>query len=358
MSDRARFPTSELSTEGSFEYRERPVFTAGRGGAPPTVLCLFVLVALWAPAASVAAAEPPTPEAEAEAPPPLSKPPRLVQFVEAERPASLAPEERADVLLTIDVDDKGHVSDVAVATSAGAALDAAAVAAARRFTFEPAEAGGKPVPVRITYAYHFLPAPPPAPVPVAAAPSAPTLPLTGVVLRKGDRVPIAGVAVIAGGSARVVTGEDGRFAFEALPAGETTLQFRSPTTTPADTNVTLTPGKRLEMTVYVDQKERYASVVRGRRALVETVEQTLSIGVAARPTADRTPRTRWGCGCSRSARGRSTRPHFAVDVLGERAHAFTASRRSMVRSASATMLRTTSPAGSMASIPPTPWPAG
>ena len=226
---------------------------------------------------SVAAAEPPTPAPEAEPPPPLSKPPRLVQFVEAERPASLAPEERADVLLTIDVDDKGRVSDVAVATSAGPALDAAAVAAARQFTFEPAEAGGKPVPVRITYAYHFLPAPPPAPVPAAVAPSAPTLPLTGVVLRKGDRVPIPGVAVIAGGSTRVVTGEDGRFAFEALPAGETILQFRSPTTTPADTNVTLTPGKRLEMTVYVDQKERYASVVRGRRALVETVEQTLSV---------------------------------------------------------------------------------
>jgi TonB family protein len=273
MNGRARFPTSELSTERTVEYREKPVFLARRRGGPPTVLCLVVLVALGAPAVTVSAAEPPAPEAEA--PPPLSKPPRLLRFVEAERPASLAPEERADVLLTIDVDDKGRVSDVAVATSAGPALDAAAVAAARRFTFEPAEAGGKPVPVRITYAYHFLPVPPPAPAPVAAAPSAPTLPLQGLVLRKGDRVPVAGVAVIAGGTVRVVTGDDGRFAFEALPAGETTLQFRSPTTTPADTSVTLTPGKRLELTVYVEQKERYASVVRGRRALVETVEQTL-----------------------------------------------------------------------------------
>jgi TonB family protein len=275
MSDRA-VPTSELSTDRTFENRDRPVFMVHRTGKDRILVSLIAVLIGCAllPAGPVAAAEedagPP-----AEAPPPLSKPPKLSHFVEAERPASLGADERADVVLAIDVDEHGQVTEVAVVTSAGAELDQAAMAAARRFTFEPAEAGGKPVPVRITYAYHFLPAAPPPPPPVEAAPSAPTVPLGGVVLRKGDRVPVAGVAVIAGGSTRVVTGDDGRFAFEALPVGETTLQFRSPTTTPADTTATLAVGKRLELTVYVDQKERYASVVRGRRALVETVEQTL-----------------------------------------------------------------------------------
>ena len=56
------------------------------------------------------------------------------------------------------------------------------------------------MPVRITYVYHFAPKPPPKPPPAAApaAAAGPTAPLDGVVLRKGDRVPIAGVTVVAG----------------------------------------------------------------------------------------------------------------------------------------------------------------
>ena len=131
------------------------------------------------------------------------------------RPPSLARERagRADVILTIDVDEQGRVTDVAVAQSAGPELDRAAVAAARQFTFEPGEAGGKPVPVRINYTYHFAPKPPPAPPRTARrrrrGPRRPRPPRrsTGVVLRKGDRAPIAGVTVTAGEAAPAVTGE-------------------------------------------------------------------------------------------------------------------------------------------------------
>src|SRR5438876_1105996 len=90
--------------------------------------------------------------------------------------------------------------------------------------------------------------------PDAGAAAAPAAPLDGIVLRKGDRVPIPGVTVVAGGAARAVTGDDGRFAFAALPAGELTLQFRGPTTSPADTTVTITPGKRLSLTIHVDSR--------------------------------------------------------------------------------------------------------
>jgi hypothetical protein len=98
------------------------------------------------------------------------------------------------------------------------------------------------------------------------------------VLRKGDRVPVAGVALIVDdGAARAVTAETGRFSFEALPLGEHTIKLRSPTTAPADTTVTLRPGKTLELTFYAEAKERYASTVRGNRAIVETVEHTLTV---------------------------------------------------------------------------------
>jgi TonB family protein len=223
---------------------------------------------------------------EAPAPPALSKPPRLVHFVEATLPPTFTLNEPAEVVLTIDVNDAGKVQSVAVAKSAGDELDQAAEAAARQFVFEPGEADGKPVPVRITYSYRFVPKappPPPPPPPGAAAPAVPTVPLSGKVLRKGDRAPLAGVSVIAvaagggGGERRAVTDEGGHFSFDALPVGDYDLKLRSPTTMPADGTLTLHEGRALEATYYLESKERYASTVRGRRPVVETVEHTLSI---------------------------------------------------------------------------------
>src|SRR5436190_4369582 len=278
MTDRAWLQTSELSTEPRRENEERSLFVqrCGRRAVIRVRICLIAAIAAVAGLTPVASAADAAAGVDAEAPPPLTKSPRLLHFVAAERPPSLADDQRADVVLIIDVDDKGRVADVAVAQSAGTEVDRAATAAARQFQFDPGEAAGKPVPVRITFVYHFLPKPP-APKPPAgeATPSTPTAPLAGIVRRKGDRAPLPGVAVIAGGAARAVTGDDGRFAFPALPVGTLALQLRAATTAPVDTTVTLTAGKRLEVTVYVDQKERYASIVRGRRALVETVEQSL-----------------------------------------------------------------------------------
>jgi TonB family protein len=224
------------------------------------------------------------------APPPdaLSKAPRLIHFVEATPPESLAERVRVDVVLSIDVDAEGHVSAVEVARSGGTDYDDAAVAAARQFTFEPGEAGAKKVPVRITYGYHFVLKPPPPLEPPAAAasaaaapsaaPAGPSVPLEGHVRHKGDRVGLPGVAVLVdGGQARAVTGDDGRFSFEALPVGKHTLQLRSAQTSPADTKVELHEGKGAEVTVYLDAKERYASTVRGAKAVVETVEHTLTV---------------------------------------------------------------------------------
>ncbi len=87
----------------------------------------------------------------------VTKMPRLLKFVEATYP----PEKKAagisaSVILTLDLSARGDVTRAVVATSAGEDFDAAALEAARKLEFEPAEVDGKPAPSRITYRYAFV----------------------------------------------------------------------------------------------------------------------------------------------------------------------------------------------------------
>jgi len=247
-------------------------------------LTALLLVILGGPGVSFAQA-PATPPA----PPPakLDKPPKLLRFVEAEPPPSLAERRQVDVVLVIDVDLAGKVAKLEVAQSGGPEFDAAALAAVRQFEFAPGEAGGKPVPVRITYQYRFLYKPPPPPPPATetpgATPAVPTVPLAGQVLRQGDRVPLAGLSVFVDGDAggggaalSTTTNAEGRFSFDAVPVGPHTIQLRGVDIAKSDFKLTLTAGKKLITTWYVLGRERYSSTVRAQRPVVETVEQTLS----------------------------------------------------------------------------------
>ncbi len=81
-------------------------------------------------------------------------PPRVIRFVEAPRPESAETGAVAvELELTIGVD--GALADAQIAVSAGADFDAAALAAVRQFTFEPARRGTRAVPARIRYRYTF-----------------------------------------------------------------------------------------------------------------------------------------------------------------------------------------------------------
>jgi TonB family protein len=201
-------------------------------------------------------------------------PPRLLQFVEAPAPPELAERKRVTVVLTLDVDATGAVTSVQVAQSGGEAFDRAAVAAAQQFHFEPGRVGGVPVPVRLTYQYRFVLRPP------AAAPARPIappgVPFSGVVRARGDRVPVPGVAITVDDGPRATTGDDGRFAFDAVPPGPHTVRLRGATIGRVDSPITLQPGKATSVTWYVDVVSRYETVVRGRRPIQETVEQTLA----------------------------------------------------------------------------------
>ncbi|HYP78501.1 MAG TPA: TonB family protein [Polyangiaceae bacterium] len=104
-------------------------------------------------------------------------PPKLVESVDPTYPeAKRASGEAAKVTLTLTIDREGRVTDVAVAESAGADFDQAAIDATRGLRFEPAQKNGEAVPAKIRYVFEFKLAPPsepvapaPAAAPVAAA---------------------------------------------------------------------------------------------------------------------------------------------------------------------------------------------
>lgn len=179
--------------------------------------------------------------------PQLTKAPRLVKFVEAEYPPSEAASGRAaSVILQIAIADTGAVQDVVVAGSAGAAFDAAAVAAAKQFVFEPAEIDGKPGPVKITYEYKFV---------LEVKPAGPVVNFEGVVRDRLTKKPMAGVKVVVEGGGEAITDDDGRFRLEDVPEGPHAVTLSGDGLTTVSTEETIEKGKRLEARYTVDAKE-------------------------------------------------------------------------------------------------------
>jgi len=148
----------------------------------------------------------------------LTKPPRLLQPVEARYPAEeLASGRAATVTLALDVTADGAVAAISVVESAGEHFDAAAIEAAQQLQFEPAEVDGVPAPVRITYRVAFVLKPPPAPPPPAPPPPAPPLPAATPASRpsyeslvQGERHAAGPVETrVAAAEARRVPGTEG-----------------------------------------------------------------------------------------------------------------------------------------------------
>ncbi|HEX4514756.1 MAG TPA: TonB family protein, partial [Polyangiaceae bacterium] len=102
--------------------------------------------------------------------------PVAVHQVEAHYPEGVAPQ-HTDVILLVTLDAQGNVTDVKVETSGGAAFDAAAAEAVRKWTFSPATRNGKPFAARMKIPFHFEPPhaePPPETTPPPPTPPPPT----------------------------------------------------------------------------------------------------------------------------------------------------------------------------------------
>ena len=232
---------------------------------------VLLLRALAPLALAVALVVPAT--ARADEQPVLATPPRLIRDVPPELPpGTVFPAPEVTVVLQIDVAADGHVERVALVRGVGEPFDGAALAAARRYAFEPARlASGEAVPVAITWRLRIArPAPPPAPVRFA-----------GQLLERGTRKPLEGVEVaaeVAGEvAAQAVTGADGRFSLEvpapafrlmALPTGHDRLAV----------DVSARPGEVREETFYLQAAPgggAYTAVVRGEPVRREVTKQVL-----------------------------------------------------------------------------------
>jgi iron complex outermembrane recepter protein len=96
--------------------------------------------------------------------------PKVIASPTAVYPA--ASTERASVVTLVTVDAAGQVAGAEVVESGGAAFDAAALEAVKRWKFEPATRDGTPIPARIRIPFRFEPPPPSAPVPDGGPPAA------------------------------------------------------------------------------------------------------------------------------------------------------------------------------------------
>jgi TonB family protein len=175
--------------------------------------------------------------------PRLTKPPKLVTFVEAEYPESeKAAGKTASVVLQIGIGPAGTVTDVAVIESAGPAFDAAAVDAAKRFVFEPAEINDKPAAIRINYRYQF--------VLKQAEPT--TAILTGVVKSRPGGEPLVGVTVSLDDGTSAVTDAKGQFTFPEVAPGRHRVLLARGDLKGLQTEEDLVAGQKLDATYEIE----------------------------------------------------------------------------------------------------------
>ena len=184
--------------------------------------------------------------------PKLTKPPKLIKFVEAPYPPAEQQSGRAAaVVLRLALSETGTVTQVAVVESAGPAFDAAASTAAQGFLFEPAEVDDKPAAIKILYRYEF--------VLKAAVPT--TGVFDGVVRTRKGKKPLAGVTVEIEGGGKAVTDAAGKFHLENVAPGKHAVTLEpgaSSTFTAQRTEESIEAGKKLEATYEVEEQEQKA----------------------------------------------------------------------------------------------------
>ncbi len=183
----------------------------------------------WALPSARAQSTEPAARAPEQPAPRLTKPPKLVTFVEAPYPEREKLEGRtAAVVLELAISSTGRVTDAQVLESAGSAFDEAALAAAREFAFEPAEVDGVAAPIRINYRYEFSLEPAPAPAAVNAR-------FSGLVRLRGSGQPLSGVKVELDDGRHAVTDERGHFEIDDVASGPHMVTLSGAALTPVQT---------------------------------------------------------------------------------------------------------------------------
>ena len=210
-------------------------------------------------------------------------PPELIKASPALWPedAGVVP---GEVELALTIDTEGLVSDVQVissrltggGSSPSEAFTQSAVAAARELQFEPATQNGQPVAVVISYRYRFELT---APADVADAGAPTTATLTGRILTKGTRDPIA-LAQLTSEDGGVTFGEtdaQGRFSIE-VPPGQWKLRVSASNHKSRLFKEKLEAGQKVDVLYRLDRlySRPYETIVRGQVDRAELSRITLS----------------------------------------------------------------------------------
>lgn len=266
------------------------------------VLCAALLLS----AARAHAQAPPSPTTPAESPPPTAAPapadaetapsggeppasdsagpsvvpPRLLKFVDAPYPAEA---ERlglsGDVVLVLQVEASGKVSEVVVQQPAGHGFDEAAIQAARAFEFAPALVDGTPTPVKIPFKYSFT---------LQQTDTETELPeaspgtLAGKLLIAGADAPLAGASVTAtsatGVTRQTLSDVEGSWSLGELPEDRYRISVRADGFLPIDLEESVLGGQSAEIVYRLSPKVGGAIVVSvvGERPPREIVRRTLT----------------------------------------------------------------------------------
>ena len=194
----------------------------------------------------------------------VTKVPKLVHIERAVLPPeaeSLAAS--AAVVLELAITAEGKVEAATVVESAGETLDKAAIEAARKFEFEPAEIDNQPTAVRIKYRYVFS-------VFAEATEEVPAdVEFSGVVRDKKSGKPLADVRIELDGSPPQKSDAAGQFKFEHVSPGTHSVTLIGPNFTPIGTEETLTAKTTHTVTYDVEmQVERLPPELRSDLEIV------------------------------------------------------------------------------------------
>lgn len=232
----------------------------------------------------------------------LSKQPKLTRPAKVVYPPDAIGKisSEVEVVLAVDLDDKGEVTGVTVVepkTPTGLGFEEAAVTAAYSLGFEPAEIAGKPAPIQIVYTFKFPlpkpaapPPPPPAtPLPVQAPKPVPVENFAGVLLERGTRLPMSGILVTvyrSGGEAPVgfenITDAKGHFHFFDLQPGTWKVFIEPPSYYPFRTTEEIHAGEATHATYYVEKGsynpfDKVVTAERERKEVSRTVIENVVI---------------------------------------------------------------------------------
>lgn len=232
-------------------------------------LAVLLLAALWASPRPLEAQTP-----AAASPGGLTERPRLLHKVQPRYPPQAWDQDiEGDVVLLLQVDEKGKVESGEVVSTPGHEMEIAALVAAKELRFSPARLDGRPIKVRIRYTFRFrkaekgVTALPPERAPEGWRPPdlRPKGTLTGRILERGTGKPLARVEVyLLDLDSAVLTDDQGYFTTMVSPGGYA-ITIHAPGHHPFQAVERVESARLVEVKYYVERRRgaRYRTIVWG-----------------------------------------------------------------------------------------------